>query len=136
MKQDAWVSNESILNKATTARFKVGMDAVATPGLAINNGTQSSSCGDLPVGTWGRVYASFTGSTSDFLKAMGGAPVSGVNCGNNSSASNRRLGANQNLTAFSAITVYAVGEAKRTPTAGEMASLDAWVTANVKSGLV
>ena len=134
-KQRAWGNNKSILTKATTARFKLGQDTVATPGLASNNGTQSASSTDMPLNTWGRVYQAFTGTASDFMKVMGGSAVVGA-LGNNSSANNRRLGANQNLTAFADIDVFCVGEGKRILTVGEMASLDAWVTQTCGSGLV
>ncbi len=135
VKQDSWTNAEGFVNSVTTSRFKVGQNT-PTPNISMNNGTQGVNCPDLPVGTWGVVEAEFTGSTADALRAIGGASATGTNTGNNASANNRRMGGNQNLSTFCAMTIYAIGYAKRIPTVGERASLAAWVNANVKSGLM
>jgi hypothetical protein len=81
LRQVGWTASDGICGATATQSVIIGQIG-ASPALTMYNGTANvnSSVG-APVGTFARVAAQFTGSTSDFMKAGSAASSTGVSAG-------------------------------------------------------
>lgn len=121
--------NNTVVIFGDTLNANRGQVAYAggSPNMFQNNGTFVNGAAST-LGTWQRIRSSYTNSVADSLKVGSGAPTTGSNALNNSPGT---LGFNGDAGSPGAGTfqmwewVVLAG----TPTAGELAAYDAYVTA-------
>lgn len=101
--------------------------AGGSPNMFQNNGGFTNGAAST-IGTWQRIRASFTNTVADLLKIGSGAATTGGNAGASSPA---RLGMNANGNApdHGTFQVYEWVVLPGTPSAGELAAYDAYITA-------
>lgn len=132
-----WGSAKSIYGGGTTTAMRVNFQT-SSPNIRAINTTGSSFNTGAPAGTWVRLENLFNNATTDYLK-LGSTSVTGVNTGNTDAASGAfTLGSHINPTGAnaSAIEVACMGAWNGKPTAGELTSLDAWVTSYYGASVV
>jgi hypothetical protein len=112
------------------------VDQPATPGIRQYNGTSVNTNSSFAVGAYTRVEIQFTGTTADYVKVGGSAPVTGASAGNFAGGGVLSLLGNTGLVR------YFNGELARafcklgTPTAPQRAALDGYCTSQYGAGLV
>lgn len=132
MRQVSWTSNDAIINDNAGA-FAM-LQRTASPQIAMSNVTIVNNNAGMTIGTWGRLQAYFSGSTSDEILAIATAST-GASAGN-TAGTGPRIGTNSGGTTFGnfELAEYALFKAK--PDAGQKTLLDAYVTERYGAGLV
>jgi enterochelin esterase-like enzyme len=124
-KQVAWTNADRI-----TARPGGNIQirqAGTTPAITMNNTTGVNSNTAATIGSWFRLEAGFTGSTSDFLK-IGSTNVTGASAGNTDPASgSSTIGAVAGGTTASNIAWTIWGATAGIPTNDERTNIGKWI---------
>ncbi len=132
---DSNTSNDAMIC-APSASSRIVVLKNAASGVTLNNGAASSAQA-ITTGTLGRLYAHFSNTTADAIKWQAGAETTGTATGGFDPPAGIDLGSRQSTaTTFSADTWLALGIWDNKPSAGNLAALDAWVTATFGAGLV
>jgi hypothetical protein len=130
-KQRSWTGNESLVS-GSGALLQIAQNT-ASPGIAGFDGTVSPVNNALAVNAWGRLEASFQNTAADYVRLIA-TTVTGIM--GNSANTSVNLGARGGTILFADCAWAELFITLGTPSVGERAALDAYVTARYGAGLV
>ena len=130
-RQTIWTSGDSLINDASATL--VLLQQLASPNIRMFAGTGVNIV-NLAVGTFGRIQAEFTASTSDRLLIVA-TSATGASAGT-VDGTQPLLGRNAASTTFGAGEFCEIAFFNAIPTAGQQSSLNAYVTSRYGAGLV
>lgn len=87
-----WANNNGIIGQNSTTGAHVIYQNGSSPATVAFNATNSLANNGAALGSWVMLEAQYTDTIQDYLKIGSGAPVSGINTGNNASVSARLIG--------------------------------------------
>lgn len=134
IKQVSWTISETFIT-ANSANSVAILPQTASPTISMTNGTVVNANGGASVGTWVRMEALWSNSTSDYLK-LGSTSVTGANAGNTNPSAGIILCRNFGATVWANIEWAAFMICGGNPSAAEKAALSAAVTARYGSSVV
>lgn len=101
LRRNNWTNNQRISSAHSADNLAVLFDFSSTPTLSMFSGSVANSNTNLVVGSYAALEASWTNSTSDFLRCGSAAAVTGANAGV-VSGTGRRIGASPSSTSMGA----------------------------------
>ncbi len=119
-------------SSTSTKRFTIWENAAGT--AQMNNST-AGNIANMAVGTWFRVWASFTNSVADELRVGTPAATTGTSAAGLAGVGGSWLGCGGALTLFAGFDLIEAMHCAVKPNAGEMTALDAMVTAYSAGGV-